>query len=257
MPAVRLSDRDLLAELEPVADAQLRRHEQIADEWFPHDYIPYSMGRDFDKDGWVDVLVLRGGWMGPKDCFPNSLLRNNGDGTFAEVTAQTGLPATYSAWALTAAFVDADHDGDLDIFVGNFADLTKWPGSSETAIFPNDFAGTPNRLFRNNGAVDGKTTFTEITEQAGLSGGALKTAATLRRSGGRVWKPMRCGSPRTRARGTNCRIGLSSFRRRGARLRARRRGLSQGHARPRRAVDLHGALRRRARPARHGRRSSA
>jgi Flp pilus assembly protein TadD len=108
-----------------------------------------------------------------------ALWRNNGDGTFAEVTAQTGLPASYNAWALTAAFVDADHDGDLDIFVGNFANLTKWPGNSESAVFPDDFAGTPNRLFRNNGAVDGKVTFTDITEQTGLSGGALKTTAVV------------------------------------------------------------------------------
>ncbi len=49
----RLSDRDLLAELEPVAEAQLRAHEKVADEWFPHDYIPYSMGRDFDSDPWT------------------------------------------------------------------------------------------------------------------------------------------------------------------------------------------------------------
>ena len=48
-----LSDRDLLAELEPVAEEQLRAHERIAEEWFPHDYIPYSMGRDFDKDPWT------------------------------------------------------------------------------------------------------------------------------------------------------------------------------------------------------------
>ena len=48
----RLSDRDLLAELEPVAEQQLRAHEKIAEEWFPHDFIPYSMGRDFDKDPW-------------------------------------------------------------------------------------------------------------------------------------------------------------------------------------------------------------
>ena len=49
----RLSDQQLLAELEPVAEAQLLRHEKLADEWFPHDYIPYSMGKDFDKDPWT------------------------------------------------------------------------------------------------------------------------------------------------------------------------------------------------------------
>ena len=53
MSRKRLSDRQLLAELEPVADQQLRTHEKIADEWFPHDYIPYSLGRDFDKDPWT------------------------------------------------------------------------------------------------------------------------------------------------------------------------------------------------------------
>ena len=53
MSATRLSDRDLLAELEPVAEEQLLRHEKIAEEWFPHDYIPYSMGRDFDTDPWT------------------------------------------------------------------------------------------------------------------------------------------------------------------------------------------------------------
>jgi acyl-[acyl-carrier-protein] desaturase len=51
--ATRLSDRDLLAELEPVAEEQLRVHEKAAEEWFPHDYIPYSVGRDFDTDPWT------------------------------------------------------------------------------------------------------------------------------------------------------------------------------------------------------------
>jgi acyl-[acyl-carrier-protein] desaturase len=49
----RLTDPELLVELEPVADRQLRRHETMADEWFPHDYIPYSLGRDFDRDPWT------------------------------------------------------------------------------------------------------------------------------------------------------------------------------------------------------------
>jgi acyl-[acyl-carrier-protein] desaturase len=51
--ATRLTDRELLSELEPVAEQQLRAHEQLADEWFPHDFIPYSQGRDFDKDPWT------------------------------------------------------------------------------------------------------------------------------------------------------------------------------------------------------------
>ena len=46
-------DEQLLVELEPKADELLRRHEKAAKEWFPHDYIPYSLGRDFDKEPWT------------------------------------------------------------------------------------------------------------------------------------------------------------------------------------------------------------
>ncbi|MPZ72944.1 MAG: acyl-ACP desaturase [Nitriliruptorales bacterium] len=46
------ADRQLLAELEPVAAELLNRHENAAKEWFPHDYIPYSLGRDYDKEPW-------------------------------------------------------------------------------------------------------------------------------------------------------------------------------------------------------------
>ena len=47
------TDQQLLIQLEPVADELLRRHDQVAKEWFPHDYIPYSLGRDFDKEPWT------------------------------------------------------------------------------------------------------------------------------------------------------------------------------------------------------------
>ncbi|HVM18938.1 MAG TPA: acyl-ACP desaturase [Egibacteraceae bacterium] len=46
------ADRRLLAELEPVAEQLLNRHEKAAKEWFPHDFIPYSLGRDYDKEPW-------------------------------------------------------------------------------------------------------------------------------------------------------------------------------------------------------------
>ncbi|MFN0123051.1 MAG: FG-GAP-like repeat-containing protein, partial [Blastocatellia bacterium] len=108
-----------------------------------------------------------------------ALWKNNGDGSFTDVTKDTQLPAAYNGWAMTAAFVDADHDGDLDIYVGNFADLSKWTASGDTAMFPDDFAGAPNKLFRNNGIVEGKVTFTDITDKAGLGGGANKTTAIV------------------------------------------------------------------------------
>ncbi len=47
------ADRRLLAELEPVAEELLNRHEKAAKEWFPHEYIPYSLGRDYDTEPWT------------------------------------------------------------------------------------------------------------------------------------------------------------------------------------------------------------
>ncbi|MGQ0720137.1 MAG: FG-GAP repeat domain-containing protein [Candidatus Eiseniibacteriota bacterium] len=46
---------------------------------------------DYDGDGWRDLLVLRGGWLGTYGRMPKSLLRNRGDGTFEDVTARAGL----------------------------------------------------------------------------------------------------------------------------------------------------------------------
>ncbi len=48
-----LTDRDLLGELEPEAERLLERHLAVADEWFPHDYVPYGQGRDFDREPWT------------------------------------------------------------------------------------------------------------------------------------------------------------------------------------------------------------
>ncbi|HEX4947275.1 MAG TPA: FG-GAP-like repeat-containing protein, partial [Blastocatellia bacterium] len=127
---------------------------------------------DFDNDGKQDIAVFGYQLL--------ALYKNNGDGSFADITAKVGLPASnHNAWAMTAAFVDSDHDGDLDLFVGNFADLNQFPANKTEAIFPDDFAGTPNKLWRNNGEKDGQWSFTDITEQTGLSGGANKTTAVV------------------------------------------------------------------------------
>jgi acyl-[acyl-carrier-protein] desaturase len=49
----RAVDRDLLAELEPKAAELLNRHLAMAKKWFPHEYVPYSHGRDFDLEPWT------------------------------------------------------------------------------------------------------------------------------------------------------------------------------------------------------------
>jgi acyl-[acyl-carrier-protein] desaturase len=46
-------DVALLTELEPEAARLYDRHASVAQEWFPHDYIPYRLGRDFDKEPWT------------------------------------------------------------------------------------------------------------------------------------------------------------------------------------------------------------
>jgi acyl-[acyl-carrier-protein] desaturase len=53
VPTDVTSDLDVLSELEPVAERLLERHLGVAEEWFPHVYVPYSQGRDFDAEPWT------------------------------------------------------------------------------------------------------------------------------------------------------------------------------------------------------------
>src|SRR5580765_2661235 len=48
--ATDYDERALLQDLEPEAGRLFDRHAKVAQEWFPHDYIPYRLGRDFDKE---------------------------------------------------------------------------------------------------------------------------------------------------------------------------------------------------------------
>ena len=72
---------------------------------------------DFDNDGRVDVLVLRGAWMREEGRLPRSLLRNRGDGVFEDVTEAAGLGSMHPSQ--TAVWLDFDGDGFLDLYVGN------------------------------------------------------------------------------------------------------------------------------------------
>jgi hypothetical protein len=72
---------------------------------------------DYNNDGNVDILVLRGAWKGEMGKEPNSLLRNNGDGTFTDVTSISGLLSFHPTQ--TATWNDFNNDGWLDLFIGN------------------------------------------------------------------------------------------------------------------------------------------
>lgn len=108
---------------------------------------------DYDNDGWIDVLVMRGGWMKARGQMRMSLLRNSGDGTFRDVTESAGLakpayPSQSAAWA------DYDNDGDLDLFSCN--ESTREAGVESTALM------FPSRLFRN----DGNGRFEDVAQDA-------------------------------------------------------------------------------------------
>ncbi len=103
-----------------------------------------SLFFDYDGDGDRDLFVTRDGWRGPE---PNSLYRNNGDGTFTDVAHRAGLGGNHNSF--TATLADIDRDGDIDLYVAN--------GVAEAG-------GAPNTLYRNQG--DG--TFIEVAGQAGV-----------------------------------------------------------------------------------------
>ena len=112
---------------------------------------------DYDDDGDLDVFVARGGWLGELGRHPNSLLRNNGDATFTDVTLDVGLgdehyPSTAAAWA------DYDGDGDLDLYVANDSVGER---------------GWHSQLFRNSG----NGTFEEIGGAAGVRGAGQAVGA--------------------------------------------------------------------------------
>lgn len=105
---------------------------------------------DYDNDGFKDLFVSR-------TFRPNQMFHNNGDGTFTDVTKQSGIGedccTTVAAWA------DYDNDGYLDLYVGRYLDPRK---DIPTTFYARN--GEPNQLYHNNG--DG--TFTNVTERAGV-----------------------------------------------------------------------------------------
>jgi hypothetical protein len=126
----------------------------------------YDMGAavgDYDNDGFPDLYVTSYG--------ANTLFRNNGDGSFRDVTAKAGVAG--SGWSASAGFFDYDNDGRLDLFVTRYVVWSfekngycgeKRPGY-RAYCHPDNYEPTTSLLFRNNG--DG--TFSDASAKAGLA----------------------------------------------------------------------------------------
>jgi enediyne biosynthesis protein E4 len=133
----------------------------------------YDMGvavADYDNDGYPDIFVA--------GLHHSTLYHNKGDGTFTDVTVKSGLDAALNRadpeygpfWAITAAWVDVNNDGLLDLFVVNYM---QWQYSDKAFCsfegkadycHPKYYKGQPNQLFLNNG--DG--TFRDVSKEWGI-----------------------------------------------------------------------------------------
>ncbi len=132
----------------------------------------YGMGvavGDYDNDGFDDLFVTALG--------QSRLFHNNGNGTFTDVTQKAGLSGPREL-STSAAWVDFDKDGHLDLVVGNYVQWTQetdlyctLDGKSKSYCTPESYKGTAARLWHNRG--DG--TFEDATQKAGLGDPTSKT----------------------------------------------------------------------------------
>jgi len=125
---------------------------------------------DYDNNGYLDLYVTAFG--------PNILYRNNGDGTFTDVTSAAGVAGGAAEWSTSTGFFDFDRDGYLDLYVVNYLDYRlndnpycglRTPGH-RMYCHPTMFDGMADRLFRNNG----NGTFTDVSAKAGIANPAGK-----------------------------------------------------------------------------------
>ena len=120
---------------------------------------------DYDNDGHPDLFITR--WRA------YALFRNQGDGTFLDVTKAAGLDGDRD-WPTSAAFADLDGDGDLDLYVCHYL---KWDAEHpqicvdekkkrNSCCAPQRLAHLPDHLFRNDGGR-----FVDVTKEAGINDG--------------------------------------------------------------------------------------
>ena len=128
---------------------------------------------DYNNDGWEDLFLTYYG--------QNRLYRNNGDGTFTNVTAEAGLLHPQTRYSTGCTFVDYNRDGHLDLFVSNYLEIDLATAPRPSLDVPNcNYEGVATMcgplglpkahqyLYRNNG--DGS--FTDVSAQSGV--GALR-----------------------------------------------------------------------------------
>jgi hypothetical protein len=124
---------------------------------------------DFDNDGYDDLFVTAMG--------QSRLFHNNGNGTFTDVTQKAGLMGP-NEFSTSAAWVDYDKDGKLDLVVANYVQWSMQrdlyctlDGKSKSYCTPESYKGTSVRLWHNLG----NGTFEDATKKAGLSEPTSKT----------------------------------------------------------------------------------
>lgn len=173
------------------------------------------MQTDYNNDGLKDIFVLRGAWRGEFGLIPNSLLRNNGDGTFTDVTIDSGLLSFHPTQ--TATWNDFNNDGWLDVFIGNETTSDDNDKQHRCELFINNQDGTftdmaasascdfaqfvkgvtsgdynndgwqdifissvdgKRKLLKNKGIIDGRIDFEDVTESSGVGNDQAKTFPT-------------------------------------------------------------------------------
>jgi hypothetical protein len=128
----------------------------------------YGMGvacGDFDNDGLADLFLTGVGG--------NHLFRNLGGGKFQEITTAAGVGGSPAGWSTSAAWIDYDNDGQLDLFVCNYVQWSReldfqagyqLPGIGRAYGPPMNFKGSFPYLYHN----DGNGHFSEVSERAGM-----------------------------------------------------------------------------------------
>jgi hypothetical protein len=118
---------------------------------------------DIDNDGWIDLYLT--GFR------RNQMFRNNGNGTFSDVSTATGTDSP-TTWGVSAAFADVDRDGWLDLFVGNYLAYSLethvrcvMESGREDYCAPATYAPQRDRFYRNRG----NGTFVDVTAEAGMA----------------------------------------------------------------------------------------